>query len=132
MDAGLEHFDMGLVNYRQHPTNVNYMVYRFKDLERAQSFEDGLNAAGLWFERSDPEEDEKQVVMFAVEKKQYKKTQRINFKTEAKHKNFLISNRFFRVFFVALMLGIITLATLGYCQRMKVLQQHELESSENY
>jgi hypothetical protein len=131
MDAGLEHFDMGLVNYRQHPTNVNYMVYRFKDLERANSFEEGLKESDLWYERSDPQEDEKQLVMFAVEKKHFKKTQRLNFKTEAKHKRFLIPHRFFRIFFVMLMLGILALASLGYCHRMKLLDAHQIELNKN-
>lgn len=131
MDAGLEHFDMGLVNYRQHPTNVNFIVYRFKDVKRANSFEGALKTEGLWYERSDPEEDEKQIVLFAVEKKHFKKTNRLNFNTEAKHKIFLIPHRFFRLFFVVFMFGILALATLGYCHRMKLLDQQRIELNEN-
>lgn len=130
MDAGLEHFDMGLVNYRQHPTNVNYIVYRFKDVKRADTFEELLKKEGLWYERSNPDEDEKELYMFAIEKKYFKKTQRLNFITESKHKKFLIPMKGLRYFFVLLMLGIFTLATVGYCNNMKKLRE-ETERIEN-
>jgi len=122
MEAGLEHFDMGLVNYRQHPSNVNYIVYRFKDLERANTFEEKLAAAKIWFERSNPDADEKQYYIFAVEKKHYNKSQRINFETEAKHKKHLIPHNFWRTFFVLFMLSLIVLASIGYCKSRKVLE----------
>jgi hypothetical protein len=123
MEAGLEHFDMGLVNYRQHPTNVNFMVYRFKDIERANTFEELLLKEGLWYERSNPVEDERQLYMFAVEKKHFQKTQKINFTTEAKHKQFLIANNATRYLFVFVMLGILSLATMGYCESRKKLKE---------
>jgi hypothetical protein len=123
MEAGLEHFDMGLVNYRQHPTNQNYIVYRFKDKLRAETFEQLLNESKIRFERSDPEPDEKELYLFAVEKKYFEKTQKLNFITESKHKRFLIPNNFFRYLFVLIMLGILTLSTLGYCESRKKLDE---------
>jgi hypothetical protein len=133
MEAGLEHFDMGLVNYRQHPTNVNFMVYRFKDIDRANTFEELLKIEGLWYERADPMEDEPPIYLFAVEKKHFQKTQKINFTTEARHKKFLIANNPMRYLFVFVMLGILTLATLGYCESRKKLKEasERLESSYN-
>lgn len=132
MEAGLEHFDMGLVNYRQHPTNVNYIVYRFKDLKRANTFEVLLKENGLWYERSDPEEDEKAIVMFAVEKKHFKQTQKLNFLTEAKHKTFLIPHKGFRLIFVILMISILSLGVMGYCQSRKTLEEanEQIQSSQ--
>lgn len=123
MEAGLEHFDMGLVNYRQHPTNVNFIVYRFKDINRADTFEAKLKETNIWYERSDPEEDEKELYMFAVEKKFFKKTQKLNFETEAKHKKFLIPNGFLRSFFVLFFVGIIVLAAVGYCKSREILEE---------
>jgi hypothetical protein len=133
MDAGLEHFDMGLVNYRQHPTNVNFIVYRFKDIQRAETFEEKLKSANLWYERSNPEEDEKELYMFAVEKKFFNKTQKLNFETEAEHKKFLIPNIWFRNFFVLFFVSVIVLASVGYCKSRKVLNDatEGLESVEN-
>lgn len=133
MEAGLEHFDMGLVNYRQHPTNVNFIVYRFKDIKRADTFEEKVKAANIWYERSDPEEDEKELYLFAVEKKFFNKTQKLNFETEAKHKRFLIPNKVFRNFFVLFFVSIIVLATVGYCQSRKILKEatEQIETSEN-
>lgn len=123
MEAGLEHFDMGLVNYRQHPVNVNYMVYRFKDIERANTFEEQLRHVGLWYERSNPIEDERLIYMFAVEKKHFQKTQKINFITEAKHKKFLIANNPMRYLFIFIMIGVLSLATMGYCESRKKLNE---------
>lgn len=123
MEAGLEHFDMGLVNYRQHPTNVNFIVYRFADLERANSFESLLKENKLWYERSNPEADEKQIYLIAVEKKHFSKTQKLNFITEAKHKKHIIPNRFFRNLFVLLMLAILIFASLGYCSSRRTLEE---------
>lgn len=123
MEAGLEHFDMGLVNYRQHPNNVNYIIYRFRDENRAGTFEELLKQENLWYERSNPEEDEKVIYMFAVEKKHFKRTQKLNFLTESKHKKFLIPNGFFRNLFVLLMLSILTLAIVGYLNSRKKLQK---------
>jgi hypothetical protein len=123
MEAGLEHFDLGLVNYRQHPTNVNYVVYRFKDLNRANTFEMLLKENGIWYERSDPEEDEKPIVMFAVEKKFFNKTQELNFLTEAKHRTKLIPHKGFRLIFVLIMISILSLGLMGYCQSRKTLEE---------
>ena len=133
MEAGLEHFDMGLVNYRQHPNNVNFIVYRFKDIHRADTFEEKLKVANIWYERSNPEEDEKQLYMFAVEKKFFNKTQKLNFETEAKHKKFFIPNKWFRNFFVLFFMGVILRATVGYCKSRKVLEEatEQIESAEN-
>jgi hypothetical protein len=133
MEAGLEHFDMGLVNYRQHPTNVNYIVYRFKDIERANTFEEKLKEAKIWYERSNPEEDEKQVYMFGVEKKFFKQTQRINFMTEAKHKKFMLSNRWIRSFFVLFFIGVVVLASIGYCKSRTKLKEEtqRIESAQH-
>ncbi len=122
MEAGLEHFDMGLVNYRQHPTNVNYIVYRFKDKQRADTFEALLIAEKLWFERSDPDHDEKEVYMFAIEKKYFKKSQKLNFLTESKHKKFLIPSKSLRYFFVTVMLALIVIGSVSYCKSRSVLQ----------
>lgn len=131
MDAGLEHFDMGLVNYRQHPTNVNYIVYRFKDIERANTFELKLKEANLWYERSNPDSDEKEVYMFAIEKKHFEKTQKINFLTEAKHKKFIINNGVLRTIFVLLMISIVSLGVFGYCQSRQKLEEETEKIEQN-
>ena len=132
MEAGLEHFDMALVNYRQHPTNINYMVYRFTDINRANTFESLLKENNRGYERADPEKDEKLVYMFAVEKKHFKKTQRLNFQTEGKHKTHLISNKPARNIFVLIMLSILCLGIIGYCKSRKVLEEatEQIKSSQ--
>lgn len=127
MDSGLEHpFDLGMVNYHKHPTNSNYVVYRFKDIRRANHFEELLVKHTIWYERANPEEDEREFYLFAIEKKHFNKTQRLNYQTEARFKKPLIKNGFLRYVFVALMLGIIGLATAGYCSRQQELSKYEI------
>ena len=124
MDSGLEHpFDLGMVNYHKHPSDSNYVVYRFKDVNRANFFEQELTRNGLWYERSNPETDEKQYYLIAIHKKNFNQTQRINFKTEAKFKKPLINHKFIRYFFVIFMVGLVTLAAVGYCENQKILEK---------
>jgi hypothetical protein len=128
MDSGLEHpFDLGMVNYHKHPTDSNYVVYRFRDINRANYFEKRLAEEKVWFERSNPEADEKEFYLIAIHKKNFNKVQRINFDTEAKHKRFLIKNNFLRYFFVLFMVSILVLASVGYCKQQQFLKNVELE-----
>jgi hypothetical protein len=127
MDSGLEHpFDLGMVNYHRHPTDQNYIVYRFKDIRRANYFEELLNTHSIWYERANPEEDEREFYLIAVQKKHFNKTQELNFQTEATFKKPLIKNGFMRYLFVLLMMSLIGLATVGYCARQKTLENYEL------
>ena len=133
MDAsGLEHpFDLGMVNYHKHPTDSNYVVYRFKDVNRANYFEKALEAQKIWFERSDPEGDEREFYLIAIHKKHFNRVQRLNFETEGKFKKPLIKNGFFRYFFVLFMIGLIVLASIGYCKNQAILEKatQEIENS---
>jgi hypothetical protein len=100
-------------------------------LERANTFESLLALEKIPFERSNPEEDEKVLYMFAVEKKFFKKTQRLNFLTESKHKKFLISNNYLRYTFVLIMIGAVLIGTFGYCESRKHLKKEEERIEQN-
>jgi len=131
MDSGLEHpFDLGMVNYHKHPTDSNYVVYRFKDVNRANHFEKELEKQGFWFERSDPESDERQFYLIAIHKKNFNKIQQINFQTEAKFKKPLINHKFLRYFFVLFMISLVVFASVGYCTNQKILEKATQEIEE--
>lgn len=113
--------DLGLVNYVQHPTNNNYIVYRFADPQRAASFEKELIAANIWFEKDSEQKRQKEYILFGVHKNDFKTTDKINFKVEGMHKKPLIPFKGFRYFIVLLGLGLLALAIIGYCKQQEKL-----------
>lgn len=118
MEPGVEHFtDLGLVNYVQHPSNKEYIVFRFADIERAETFQKGLEDAKIWFERDEDKPRTVTFYMFGVHYRDFKKVQALNFSTEAKHRNHLIKHKGIRYVFLLLVLAICALAVLGYCNR---------------
>jgi hypothetical protein len=114
MENPVEHFDLGFVNYTQHPENPDYVVFRFADVNRANSFRSELQQQKIWFEEAN--EDKKQVTytLFGLHKTDYNKAQKINIAVEAKHKKFLIPGKFFRWFVVLFGITMITLAIIGF------------------
>lgn len=124
MDSGLEHpLDLGMVNYHKHPTDANFVVFRFRDVNRANHFEKELEKQGFWYERSNPESGEKEFYLIAVHKKNFNKIQKINFQTEAKFKKPLINHKFLRYFFVLFMIGLVVFASVGYCANQEKLKK---------
>ncbi len=115
--------DLGLVNYVQHPTNKNYIVYRFADKKRADSFENELKKNKIWFEKSITKKRTKDYFLFGVHKNDYNKTQKINYTVEAKHKKPFIPFKFLRWFLMTLSAIIMTIAILGHCKQQNKLKE---------
>ena len=113
--------DLGLVNYVQHPSNPEYIVYRFVDPERAASFEKELKDQSIWFEKDIENKREKEYILFGVHSRDFKRTDKINFKVEGKHKKPLIPFKGFRYFILILGLGLLILAIIGYCKQQEKL-----------
>lgn len=117
MDNPVDHtIDLGLVNYVKHPSNKDYIVYRFADQNRANSFEQALEEEGIWFEKSTKEGKQRDYYLFGVHKHDYSKTEKINYRVEAMHKKPMIKMAFFRYFILFFSLIMLTLATIGYCK----------------
>lgn len=128
MAGQVEHItDLGLVNYVQHPTNPKYIVFRFAHEERAQTFEKALIEHDIWFEKDQQEGRTRMFYLFAIQRKNYTKVQKINFEVEGKHRSFLIKNNIFRYIFMLLTIGVIVLAFVGYCKRPDVVQKKYYE-----
>ncbi|SFT56308.1 hypothetical protein SAMN05216474_1341 [Lishizhenia tianjinensis] len=128
MDSGVEHLtDLGLVNYVQHPSNKDYIVYRFADKKRAISFESALKEHKIWFEKSEDTPRTKTFYLYGIHKRDNKKVSHLNFTVEAAHRSFLIKNNFFRYFVLLFVTAMITLACMGYCAHQKVLEEKTLE-----
>ena len=114
MENPVEHFDLGFVNYTQHPENPDYVVFRFADVNRANSFRTELQQQKIWFEEGSEEKKQVTYTLFGLHKTDYNKAQKINFAVEAKHKKFLIPGKFFRWFVVLFGITMITLAIIGF------------------
>ena len=126
MENPIDHtVDLGLVNYVKHPSNPNYIVYRFADANRSISFEEELIAKKIWFEKAEEEKRGKQYILFAVHKNDHKKTEHINYQVEAKHKKPFIPFKWLRYTVMIIGLGIVCLAIIGYCQEKKKLTAYD-------
>ena len=123
MENPIEHLDLGLVNFTKHPSNPDYVVYRFTNEEKANSFRRELEEQKIAFEEDT--ENKKQVfyTLFAVHKKFYKQTMRMNFKVEGKHKKPLIPFFTLRWFVLLFGLSILLLSILSYYKHMEHLNE---------
>lgn len=118
MDSKVENIvDLGLVNYVRHPSNPNYIVYRFADPKRAEDFEKELGVMKIKFEKDEQGTKNRTYTLFAIHKNHFERVQRINFLVEAKNRTFLISNNFFRYALLIISVGTVILAFVGYCSR---------------
>jgi len=128
MDNPVDHIvDLGLVNYVKHPTNPNYIVFRFADHERATSFEILLNEEEIWFEKNQQKgRTNKAYILYGIHKNDYSKSMQLNYDVEAKHKKPFIRNRGLRYGLIVGSILVMTLAVLGYCN-----QQEKLNSINN-
>lgn len=125
MDNPVDHpIDLGLVNYVKHPTNPNYVVYRFADIERANSFEKGLDELGIWFEKGTEEKKQRTYTLFGIHKNDFKKTEQLNYDVEARHKKPFIPIKGLRYFLLLFSALVLILAVMGYCEQQKKLSLH--------
>ena len=123
MENPIEHLDLGLVNFTKHPNDPNYIVYRFTDLNKANSFREELISNNISFEQDTEKKKQVTYTLFALKKKHYKKTMEINFKVEGAHKKPLIPFRLLRWTVLLFGLGILLLSILSYYKNMTYLNE---------
>lgn len=114
MDNPIEHLDLGLVNYTNHPSNVNYVVFRFADEKRANSFRLLLQEQKIWFEEAQEQKRSMVFHLFGLHKSDFNKGQKINITVESKHKKFIIPGKYFRWIVVIFGVTMIIFAFIGY------------------
>lgn len=126
MDNPVDHpIDLGLVNYTKHPSNSDYVVFRFADKDRADSFEQALNEKKIWFERDQEQGRQRTFYLFGLHKSDFKVAQQLNYQVEGKHKKPLISFSPLRYFVVIFGLTMLTLAIVGYCKQQQKLASYD-------
>jgi hypothetical protein len=114
--------DLGLVNYVRHPSDPNYVVFRFADKIRADQFEIELTNKKIWFERGEEQSKVKLYYLFGVKKRDFNTVQSINFTVEGNNRTFLMPNRYFRWAVLLFSIGMVSLAIIGYCKRSEVIE----------
>lgn len=114
--------DLGLVNYVRHPSNPDYVVFRFSDPNRAASFAEQLNSQGIWFEKGEDEKRGRKIEMFGIHRSDYEKASKINITVEAKHRKHLIHNKPLKYFVLVFGLSALLLSIIGYCSTQNHLQ----------
>ncbi len=126
MDNPIDHpIDLGFVNYTRHPSDPNYVVYRFMDANRAATFEAALVDKSIDFEKDTTEKRAVTVYLFAIHKNDYKQTEQINFDVEAKHRKPFIPYAGFRYFMIIFSAIVLFLAFMGYCKSRETLRLHD-------
>lgn|SRR5690554_7459141 len=122
MDSKVENIiDLGLVNYVRHPSNPNYVVFRFADKKRADDFEQTLKTNKIWFEKGQEDTRGKTYFLYGIHNRDHSKVEKINFDVEGRNRNFIIGNKILRWSLVLFGLSVMTLATVGYCSRPDLL-----------
>ena len=130
MDNPVDHpLDLGFVNYTRHPENSDYIVYRFADVNRANSFEEALKEQNIQFESDTHEKKLVTYYLFGVHKNDFKITEKINFAVEAKHRKPFIPYVGFRWFLILFSAGVMLLAALGYCKAQDKIRSLEDSAS---
>lgn len=117
--------DLGLVNYTRHPSNSEYVVFRFPDIERANDFEAQIQAAKIWFERDQEERKQRTYYLFGLHKNDFKRAYKINIEVESRHKKPIIPFAPLRWFVLVFGLGLLTLTLVGYCKQQEKLASYE-------
>jgi hypothetical protein len=132
MDPGVENIvDLGLVNYVRHPTNPNFIVFRFGDKQRADQFEKALIEHKIWFEKGDEQGRTKLIYLYGIRNRDYKKVQAINFAVEGSHRKFIIANKFLRWGLILFFVGVCSFAFVGYLTRPDVIERNYIEQQYN-
>lgn len=115
--------DLGFVNYVQHPENKNYVVFRFADAERAESFEIELKEHNIWFEKGEEDKRGKMYTLYGLKNKDFKAAEKFNYRVEGKHKKPIIAFAPLRWIILGLSLIAMTLTLVGYCKAQNKLEE---------
>lgn len=120
---------LGLVNYKDHPTDNRYKVFNFNTIEEANMFEQLLTSTNVWFERDeevmedtatikftlDPEGEKFQnTFLFAVEQRNFSKAQQANYRVSAAFRKPLIKNKAVRYLLILFFLTVLSISIVGY------------------
>ena len=105
--------DLGLVNFKDHPSDDNYKIFRFVNLPKAKQFEKGIEELDIFYERHETTKGTNNVVIYAIRKRDFEKAQKVNYLVESQFRKPFISNKVIKWVLPLITLSIIALAIIG-------------------
>lgn len=118
---------LGLVNYKDHPTDNRYKVFNFNTKAEADYFEKLLKEKNIWFEKDEEEVEDKAVInlipaegktinmyLFAIKQRDFDKVQKINYLVSAKFRQPTIKNKYLRLGLLIFFFFVLALGIIGY------------------
>ena len=102
-----------LTNWKEHPTDSRYFIFRFNKVELAENFEQRLKTERVEYHAH--EEDGQ--FMFAVISNDLQKARKLNYLVMAEHREPMIANGFLRWALVLFVIAAVTIAFIGHCNK---------------
>ena len=122
----------GLVNYRRHPENKNYLVFNFNTKPEADLFEQELVKRKIWFEKDTEEVKGNDMYLFAVQEGSLDEVTKVNSLVATSFKKPVIKNKLIRFSFLIVFALLIIFAIIGYVKNSpnvsEEVEQTELDS----
>lgn len=115
----------GLVNYRRHPENPNYMVFGFNTEKEAVIFESELLKTKTWFEKDQEETDTGLIYLFAVAESSMDEANLANATVTKAMKVPMVKNKFLRYGVIIFVLLLAVFALIGYVKNKNRIQENE-------
>jgi len=113
----------GLVNYRRHPENKNYLVFNFNTKPEADLFEQELVRRKIWFEKDTEEVKEDLMFLFAIQEGSLDEVTKANSVVARTFKKPFVKNSLLRYSFLILFGLLIAFAIIGYVKNSKNVSQ---------
>jgi hypothetical protein len=101
---------MNLTNYDDHPTEPNWVVFRFQDRGMAAEFQEGLRTAGILHEV----DDDGPICLIGVKQRDRERAVHINYAVLGRHRKPFIGDTGLRYGLVGLFVVLLTLAIIGW------------------
>ena len=103
-----------VTNFSEHPSNSLYTVYKFKSGEESNTFQELLEKASLFYEADEAENSYGPIFVVAVKNKDEKLATKLNYLALGKYRKPIIENKVTRVIIYAILIVILSIATLGF------------------
>lgn len=117
----------GLVNYRRHPENPNYIVFGFNSEAEAMLFETELNKYKTRFEK----DVEGNVFLYAIAESSMDEANKANAAVTVAFKDPLVKNKILRYSLLILMALLIVIGVVGYVKNSPSLEkENELNQQD--
>lgn len=105
---------LGLVNYRTHPQQKEFMVFNFNTEKEALLFEEMLNEKRVTFEKSEEAHKDAVLYLYGVHERDFSKALDANIVVSAKTRRPIIPVAFLRYALVLFFFAVVAFAIVGY------------------